>query len=685
MSDQTLVDRANALIQSEQLRPKAKAFLLLKLCQVHTLLSSEKAEVYWKQLQSLQRHLGNEDKSLMEEIRSTLEEEEDPTKGFAGEKIAEIKAKLAEPDLTELALREFLEQMTEEVEKRFWPGGKQAVREYLIQVWKTFDRKQALGLTSKLSHPKRQMQVRQMNQETPLTVEEWHRFSEENSQNEAVRIIISILEDPQTKFTIPEEYIVPIVSGLSGKLANSAQLGNTLNLINKFLQMVTHKESAPQVFDAIKSAAKRFANSSALANQWPEKFRAVLNLVILGANLNVINKENASSFAQNLPKYMVDFGFSSCYALISNAENLQSNMSEVMKSVSKIEQAEAWFLVLATQRGYGEQAYQLVKDSPRNQQLVPRICRAWLSSHPEAAAESIQPEDIQGDFVAQTIFRTDKKERIAFLREITQEGSRRLPGGMWVSEAQAEEKKGVWGSLFSSGITFDELIQEYLKRNPLYVSYRPNTPADQQFTEYLRFNGNGEYNYKELDPITLESLILWAEEHPQEVKQELDLMWRSIEPDDDILKLDFLRNAIFERCTTVLAADPDSFNDGFIPWLKHKLIDGSLVWQWGKTQYSVRYPPTALATMCLQGAIATQNISPSHRDKLVEIALTLHPADDNLGELGAQLYNSGKTPLDIDLPWTTKSNITDGWQMGIVKNAVPAIFQEVVQSKVSKE
>jgi len=685
MSDQTLVDRANALIQSDQLRPKAKAFLLLKLCQVYALLSSERAEAYWKQLQSFQRHLANEDKSLMEEIRPMLEEEEDPTKGFAGEKIAEIKAKLAEPELTELVLREFLEQMAEEVKKRFWPGGKQAVWEYLVQVWKTFDRKQALVLTSKLSHPKRQMQVRRMNRETPLTVEEWYRFSEENSQNEAVRIIISILEDPQTKLTIPDEYIVPIVSGLSGKMADSAQLGNTLNLINKFLPMVIHKESTPQVFEAIKSAAKTYANSSALANQWPEKFGAVLNLIILGANQSVINKENASSFAQNLPSYMVDFGLSSCYALISNAENLQSNMSEVMKSVSKIEQAEAWFLVLATRRGYGDQAYHLAKDSPRNQRLVPRICRAWLSNYPKSAAESIQPEDIQGDFVAQTIFKTDKKERIAFLREITQEGSRSLPGGMWVSEAQAEEKKGFWGSLFSSGKTFDEIIQEYLKRNPLYVSYRRITPAAQQFTEFLRFNGNGEYNYKELDPITLESLILWAEEHPQEVKQELDLMWRSIEPDDDILKLDFLRNAIFERCTTVFAADPDSFNGGFIPWLKHKLVDGSLVWQWGKTQYTVRYPPTVLATMCLQGAIATQNISPSHRDRLVEIALTLHPADDRLGELGAQLYNNGKAPLDINLPWATKSEVTDGWQMGIVKNAVPAIFQEVAQSKAPEE
>jgi hypothetical protein len=89
--------------------------------------------------------------------------------------------------------------------------------------------------------------------------------------------------------------------------------------------------------------------------------------------------------------------------------------------------------------------------------------------------------------------------------------------------------------------------------------------------------------------------------------------------------------------------------------------------------------------MCLKGAIATQNLSPSRRDKLVEIALTEYPADDNLAVLGAQLYNTGKTPLDIELPWTTKSKITDGWQLGIVKNAVPAILQEVAQNEAVVE
>ena len=684
MSEQTLVERANLLLGSEKINPKAKAFLLLKLCQAYTMLSSEKAELYWKQLQSMERHLGAEDKNLMAELRQMLEEEEDPTKGFAGEKIAEIKEKLAEPDLSEQALREFLEEKAEEVKKRFWPGGKQAVWEYLVQVWEEIDRNQALALTSKLSSSKRQLNVQKMNREKTLSPDEWEYFSRENSQNEAVRIIMAILDDPQPALNIPPAYIVPVVNGITKKMAGAGQLGQTLDQINKFLPLVAREELATQVCEALSSSVKTLSNSPALANQWPDKFNAALNLAIVGSKLGAVNNDTARDFADVLPKHMVDFGLSTCMALGAPSDNLIETLNSLKGSVSQKENAEAWFLVLTAQRGFGKQAYQLAKESPNRSSLVPRICRAWLSNYPEAAAQTIQPEDIQGDLVAQTLIKTDENQRVAFLRELTNEGTRPLPGSMWVEEAHLEEKKGFWGSMFSAGKSFEEIIQEYLKRNPLYVSYQRNTPISEQFKEFLRFNGYGEYNSKKLDPITLESLVLWGEGHPDEVKRELDLLWRSIEPDDNILKLDFLRNAIFERCTTVLAADPDKMNASYVAWLKRKLVDGSLVWQWGKTQYTVKYPPTAPSTMCLQGAIAVQSISTGRRDKLVEIALREHPSDDRLGELGAQLYNSGKTPLDIDLPWATKSKITEGWQMGIIKNAVPAIFQEIFQMGIKQ-
>ena len=680
-----LIDRADTLIKTDQLRPRAKAFLLLKLSQIYTFLSMEKADKYWNQLQTQQKHLDPQEKALMEELRPMLEEEEDPSKGFAGEKIAEIKSKLKNPDLSDWEIREFLEEKAEEVKKRIWPAGKQAVWQQLIEIWKPIDRKQALALTAKLSHAKRQVHLRRMNLENPLSLEEWHRFKDENSLNEAVQIIVSLLDDPQPKLNIPSEYIKPVVNAIASKLTSFDQLRNTLDLVNKFLILVTDNASKAEVLESLKNAAKSFANSPALANLWPEKFNAVLNLIILGTKLGVINEKTANSFVQNLPRHMADFGLASCYALFGNKEDIRTNLSQLMKSVSQKDLAEAWFLVVITQRGFGEEAYNIASESPRKGHLLPRVCRAWLSNYPQAAAATIQLEDIKDDLIAQILLRTDKRKRVAFLREITDQGSTLLPGGIWVSKESKEEKKGFWGSLFSSGKPFDVILQEYLKRNPLYASYRPNTPPAQQFEEYLRFAGHGEYLCNNLDPILLESMIMWGYEHPQEVNQELKLMWRSIEPDDDILKMDFLRNAIFNRCNTVLAADPEVLEGEFLTWLKRKLIDRSLVWQWGKTQYTVHYPPTALASMCLQGAINVQNISPSHRDRLVQSALTKYDSNDQLSELGAQLYNSGKEVLEIDLPWKTKSNVLDGWQLGIVKNAVPVLTQEAVKEYLPSE
>jgi len=332
-----LIERANALIKSDQMRPKAKAFLLLKLSQIHALLSSDKAEDYWKQLQSQQRHLANEDKTLMESLRPMLVEEEDPTKGFAGDKIAEIKSKLNQPDLAEEELREFLEEKAEEVKKRLWPAGKQAVWQQLIQVWNSIDRNQALALTAKLSHPKRQVQVRRMNREKPLSVDEWQSFTDENSKNEAIKIITAMLDDPQPKLTIPRDYIVPIVSGMVSKMTAAPQLKNTLDQINKFLTLVAAEDSKTAVLEALKKAAKSLSNAQSLANQWPEKFNAVLNLAILGTKLGVINEVTTSGFTKNLPKHMVDFGLATCYGLFTNADNLQTNFSEVMKSTSQKE------------------------------------------------------------------------------------------------------------------------------------------------------------------------------------------------------------------------------------------------------------------------------------------------------------------------------------------------------------
>jgi len=113
-----------------------------------------------------------------------------------------------------------------------------------------------------------------MNRENPLRVDEWQRFTQENSRNEAIQIITAMLDDPQPKLNIPSKYMVPVVSGLVSKMTAAPQLKNTLDQINKFLPLVAAKDSKGEVLEALKKAAKKLATAPALANQWPEKFNA---------------------------------------------------------------------------------------------------------------------------------------------------------------------------------------------------------------------------------------------------------------------------------------------------------------------------------------------------------------------------------------------------------------------------
>lgn len=678
MEEQTqgLIDRVNLLVQSDVLRPKAKAFLLLKLCQLYALFSSEKAQSYWERLTPFKSVIPVNEKSHLEELNLVFEEIKAPG-GFAGKMIEEIKAKLKNPNILVLELRDFLNAKEEEIKKKFLLSGKQAIYQQLVLAWKTIDRKQALTLTAKLSAPVRQMIVRRMNQEKPLSIEEWYSFIAANSQQEAAKIILTILEDSKPEFEIPNDLVVPVVTAINNKLVSMNEFAQVLDLIDKFVRLVAKAENFQNVFDALKFSARNFATTGVLANNWLARYEAILRLIFLGVSSGLITVENMALLIKDLPKHMTDFCMASCYAILADENNAAQYLTELINKAAKKEEAETLFLVLLVERSLGDLAYTLASKSPRKLQVLPHIHRALLSNYSQTSADKIPPSEIENDPVAQLLKRAPGRERVEYLREITNNGTQSLPGALWALREQQVDKKGFIGSLFSSGKSLDEIINEYLARNPLYSSFRTDTPPDKQFTEFLR--NRGEYRYQMVDQMLLNTLVLWADENPNEVKSSLRNMWQAIQPEIDLLKVDFLRNAIFNRCTTVFAADPDVLVQDFLSWLKQTLIDKSLTWEVNRTQFTVNYPRTALASMCIQSALAVQKISPARRDRLVEIALTRFQSTDELADVGAQLYNNSKEALDLKLPWKIASKVEDGWQLGIVKNAIPAIINAVIQ------
>ena len=674
--------RVNAALASDMLRPKAKALLLLRLCQICSVMSPEKARDYWEQLKTVQHHLPEELMPVLDDLREVFEVPAAPSGGFAGERLAEIEATLKKPGATVDEIKGCLKACEEAVRKRRWPFGKEAVWLALVKAWADLDRPYALELSNKIRPEVRHNLVRRMNQQKPLQQDEWNVLLKATSQQDVVNLVLKILEDPQPHLELPGNLIPPVMAAIRGRIDSTTdieKLGEVLEQIQKFVGLAASKDRLPKIFEALRETAQFFAATDSLSRQWAERFNAVARITAIGVSSGAVTTLNSSEYVTRIRKPLCDFAKAHCAALLTTTETAEKALNNLIQDTQEKGNAEAWYLVVLVARGMGEIAFALARESERSGELLPRIRHAWLCNDPEAAARAISASEVTSDPVGEILLRPPGPDRVAYLREITSQGRKNLSGAVWVAEKPLEEKKGFWASLLSSGKSIDEITHEYLKRNPLYSSYRVDTPKDRWFSEYLRFSGFGEYQHQLVDRVLLDSFVLWADEQPTELASLLHTMWESIRPDEDILKLDFLRNAIFTRCTTVFAAVPDLLASDFLAWLKSTLVDKSLQWQIGNTMFTLRYPETALASMCIRSALAVSGVSATRRDRLIEIGLTRYPADANTAELAAQLYNSDKEPFNLTLPWKTKSDVVEGWQVGIVKNAIQPIIQALVR------
>jgi len=158
-------------------------------------------------------------------------------------------------------------------------------------------------------------------------------------------------------------------------------------------------------------------------------------------------------------------------------------------------------------------------------------------------------------------------------------------------------------------------------------------------------------------------------------------MWEAIKPDDNILKVEFLRNSILERCRNIFASDPEMLFQDFLTWFKKKLVDKYLTWQVGKTQFTLRYPVETLLQFCLLSAIAVDTILPRLRDEILLSGLSKFKGEPKIVEAVAQLYNNDKEILDIIPPIKVALELIEAWQLGIIKNAIPHILKTIVEQK----
>jgi len=397
----------------------------------------------------------------------------------------------------------------------------------------------------------------------------------------------------------------------------------------------------------------------------------------LGVSLQALTGETVERWLAKTPAHLTPFVRAHYTALTTPLNAVEEAYNTLLNQTGQNREAEAWFLVTLVEHGLGAEALALAGRSARAGELLPRLRRAWLCTHPESAGSAISVQDMVGDPIGEFLVQGAVRDRVAYLRQATDGGRRSVPGAMWAgkgTEEQAEGLRGFWKSLTSSRKTLDQIVIEYLALNPLYSSYRRDTKKEAQFGEYLRISGYGEYKYADVDQALLETLAAWGDEDAAQVRSVLRAMWSAIQPDDQILMVDWLRNAILTRCRNVIAADPEVLMQDFLGWFKRELVDKGRSWKIGNTQFTLKYPDTALLQFCVVSAMAVGKSSPGRRDQIVVSGLGKFKGDPAGVEAAAQLYNTDKATLDLTPPLQLKPNLVEAWQLGIVKNATQRLL-----------
>jgi hypothetical protein len=675
----------DSVLSGRELKDQPRAFLCLRLCQLSLLLCPDRMEHYWSQLAPLQTKVPQEFQQNLEDLRAITESTSTrQVKGFAAEVIADVKAaqELAASDAEEA--KRLLHDCESRLQKRRWPFGKSQVWIALTEAWAGIDRPYALQLLDNIPTNVRESLVRRMNRAQPLSAEEWQIVADKAGRGQAVQIALNMLDDDKPQLILPQGILLEVAARIRDSMKaftapqGEAELIKALTRYAKLVMLQVGGDQAGLIPKLLEDIYVFIADTPTLNQIWTARFVMLANVLELGVSANSLTGETVERLLKKTPSYLASFVRAHYAALTASSDNVEDAYTSLLDRTGRERDAEAWFLTTLVRRGLGAEALSLAERSAQASDLLPRVRRAWLCTHPESASTAISAADMAADPIGAFLAQGAVGDRVAYLRKATDGGKRSVPGAMWAGAGTEEEPEGLrgfWSKLASSKKTFDQIIQEYLNLNPLYSSYRRDTKKEQQFTHHLRISGYGEYKYADTDNALLETLVAWGDEDAAQARSVLRAMWHAIQPDDQILMVDWLRNAILTRCRNVIAADPEVLMQDFLSWFNRELVVKGRTWRSGNTQFTLKYPDTVLLQFSVMSAMAVGNFSPGRRDQILVSGLRKFKGDPPIVEAAAQLYNSDKAVLDLVPPVSLNAKLTEAWQLGIVKNAIPHVLQ----------
>ena len=591
-----------------------------------------------------------------------------------------------------------LQECEERLRKRWWDFRRGPAWNALALAWAEMDRTAALKLMGKVPRGLRRNALVRWNDAIPLSPEEWgvaHRYRYGGfagmrfvlmewdiahplgqAFDGVLPVLLNMLDNDRPTLRLPESLgkalarkLLPQINAVATAESEERKVeARREKALGRYLKLVgCMVEHSPDTAEwLMESVFTGTATSARFGQKWTGRFSALRQLINEWVAYPPLRDQALAFLANSAPKYLRDFCLSHWYARmptsLEEALNAWKSLDEV---VSDQVTSEAWFLVVLVLCGMGDEAMTVARLSPRAEELLPRLSRAWLCQHPDTASAAIRSEDVQDDFIGRFLLCRSMEERVKLLRERTSNGRESLPGEMW-----RQLDVTTW---LRNGKGRES------ERNALCEFYSKTESKESQFLEYVRINGYTQYNYENVDPHLLAALTAWHNEHPEEVSSLLSRMWEVMRPDDETLRTDLLRNVILERCRTVFAARPESFDELFVKWVKTTMVDRAITWSDYQTTYRFSLKEWVPFLYCLLGAQAVASLSAKRCDDLISLAVKQYTAEEDIMTNAARLYASDKglTVLKPPAPPKDPSHLK-AWQLGVVEASMKEILGALI-------
>lgn len=653
------------ILKNSSLQQKPRAFLLLKLCQLANVIRPDKAIEYWEKLRKESFHLPFDQGAAYSELEEVMgPDKKEEKKGFNAEILKEVKWLNKKKETNPEETVKGFQSCEERIRKKLWPFGKKTAWNSLISAWADISREDALRLIKKTSTITQKDIIRKLDKKKPLTPEEWDHIYK-SIGGKTVTTVMDFLDDQSDlSLNLSSLLAKSVASNINADIIFDKEMkpdAEPEKAYDKFERMVIKiNEHNPCLADELlDDLYYQIAHSHHFDTDFEERFVFLKRAIQIWFQIKKSNDEVFAYISEKTPKYLLGFTLSFWLSLITQKEkDAVENLKKLFQSTSDFKSAEEYFLKTLVLKNQEELAWGLVDKSDNKDDLYPKLRAAVVSSQSKTAQKIFKLDDFKDDPIGQFFFLKTLDEKINFLRKHTDNGARNLPDALW--------KKP----------TVDDVIAK--DSNTLYKFYMKTTEEEEQFKTYLQLFMT--YDHNNVDLLLLYTLTKWAEKHPNEVKSLLKNMWEIIKPTDTDLQADILRNAIFERCRIVFAADLEILAE-FIKWVKENLVDRIYQYQLGQTSYSLSLKEETLFLFCLISAEKVRDISRPLADEILRYALQNYKGEKKQVKFAAGLYAEEKGIYGIVPPVELNKKILDSWQVGIIEASIPILAEALIKKE----